>query len=150
MNEHVQRSVKRAKAATFSLLLTDQNPHILTCIIRPYNQRFRELARDSRDTFMAMNIVMEFVLKLDPFPTASERVVRDVADHLEVNSDFLCKSEVKISARSKDKIIQGWSDQAITSEIAAQITFSENDEMNKAVRNVIWGIFACLRQAPRN
>jgi len=150
MNPHIQNSVKRANATAFSQFLADQNPHILVHIIRPYNQRFREVAKESKEVFMAMNIIREFVMKLDPFPTASEHIVRDVANHLEDRSDFLCKSEIEIAANTKDEVIMEWGSQVVATEVLSGLTILDNDDMIWAIRDVLWGIFACLRQAPRN
>lgn len=150
VNEHIQRSAKRAKAEAFAQLLADQNPHILAFIIQPYNDRFREVAKSDDELFMAMNIIMEFVMKLESFPTAPEHVARNVASRLNFDGDYLCKSEVEIAANLNDKTIEEWGNQVVTSELLSSLTILDNDDMIVAIRDVLWGIFSCLRQAPRN
>jgi len=151
MNEHIQDSVKKAKASTFSQLLTDNNSHILDYIIRPYNQRFRELAKDNSEIFKAMNTVMEFVLRLKPFPTVPEHIVYSVARQLRHNSNDFCQAEAGIAATSQDEKVNKWGEQVIFIQVLFfDPTIPDNDEMTLVIDEVLWGIFSCLRQAPRN
>lgn len=147
MNGQIQNTVKTAKAKAFSQLLRDKNPHILMYLIRPLNEKIRQKAgNESRQVFLAMNIVMEYIMKLDPFPTASENLVMDVMNRLETDCDGFLRGEVKIASYSPDAIVQNWSNVAVAAEIEASLLM-ESEEMIEVLRCFFWSIFSCLRQA---
>ena len=147
MNGQIQNAVKTVKAKAFSQLLRDKNPHLLMHLIRPLNEKIRQKAdNDSRQVFLAMNIVMEYIMKLDPFPMAPETVVMDVMNRLETDCDNFLRGEVKVASYSPDAIVQSWGNVAVAAEIEASLLM-ENEGMIEVLRCFFWSIFSCLRQA---
>ncbi|NIS50735.1 MAG: hypothetical protein GWN94_06410 [Phycisphaerae bacterium] len=148
MNGQIQNTIKTAKAKAFSQLLRDKNPHILMHLIRPLNEEIRKKAgNQSRQVFLAMNIVMEYIMKLDPFPMASEVVVMEVMNRLKTDCDNFLKGEVSIASHSPDAVVRQWGDVAVATEIETALLMMEDEGMIEVLRCFFWSIFSCLRQA---
>jgi predicted nucleic-acid-binding protein len=147
MNNPIQDTIKKAKAEAFAELLAKENPCILELLIMPLNQQIRELAKNDREISVAMNLMVEFINVLDPFPRVSQEAVENVVRRLKANPVYLCKAEVEIAANSTKEEVEAWACQVVTNEIKVNIALSGNDELIQALARFYWAVFACLRQA---
>jgi len=140
---------KKAKAEAFAEFLKEQNPDVLQLMVIPLSRAIRDQAGTNYEISTAMNLAVDFIFGLEPFPHVSADTIEEVRRRMNLAPNYFCKSEVEIAANQNSEVVKRWGEHVTVNEIKVNISLSSNEPLQRTMAQFFWALFACLRQSIR-